>query len=91
MRLRDIAYERTVPKDIEEARQDRHYRMVEEAMEGLEWTLAHKPEAGIHHAGRFWVYKQIGFRIHDIPEIVVLYTFTDHKVIIQAIVFRPAS
>jgi hypothetical protein len=91
MRSRDIAFERTVTQDIEEAIKDKHYRMVDEAMQGVEWTLAHKPESGVHHKGRFWVYKQIGFKPHRIPEIVVLYTFTDDKVTLEAVLFRPAE
>lgn len=89
MRLREIIYERTVSQDVEAAVHDKHYRMVDDAMEALEWTLAHKPDAGVLRSGRYWLYKQTGFKIHGIPEIVVLYTFSETQVILYAIMFRP--
>lgn len=86
---RTVIQERAVSQDIENAVHS--YRLVDEAIQSLEWTLAHKPEIGVHRRGRFWVYMQDGFKIHKIPEIVVLYSFSDDAVILHAIVFRPPS
>jgi predicted membrane-bound dolichyl-phosphate-mannose-protein mannosyltransferase len=86
---RTIIQDRTVSQDIENAVVS--YRLVDEAIQSLEWTLAHKPEVGVHRSGRFWLYMQEGFKIHRVPEIVVLYSFTDDEVILHAIMFRPAA
>lgn len=87
---RTVIQDRQVSKDIEEAVHS-SFRLVDEAIQSLEWTLAHKPEIGVQRSGRFWGYVQAGFKIHRIPEIVVLYSFTDHEVTMHAIMFRPAS
>jgi len=89
MILREIVQERDVSRDIEAAK--RPFRLVDDAMQGIEWTLCHKPEVGTHRSGQYWVYQQRGLKIHRIPEIVVLYSFTDEQVTLHAIMFRPAS
>lgn len=89
VKRRTVIQERVVSRDIEDA--VKSYRMVDEAIQSIEWTLAHKPDIGIHRNGRYWVYMQNGFRIYRIPEIVVLYSFTDDEVTLHAIMFRPAS
>jgi hypothetical protein len=83
---RTVIKEREVAQDIEAAKAS--YSMVDEAMSGIEWTLAHDTQAGTHHSGPYWVYAQNGFRDHRIPEIVVMYSFTDNEVILHACVFR---
>lgn len=88
--MRTVIQDRQVSKDIEDAVHS-SYRLVDEAVQSIEWTLVHKPEIGVHRSGRFWVYMQSGIKIHRIPEIVVLYSFTDDEVILHAIVFRSAQ
>lgn len=89
MKMRGVIQDREVSQDIEEAR--RFYRLVDESIQSLEWTLSRKPEQGAHRSGRYWAYMQNGFKVHRIPEIVVLYSFTDDEVTLHAIMFRPAS
>jgi hypothetical protein len=89
VKLRTVVQDKTVSQDIEDA--VKSYRMVDEAIQSIEWTLSHDPQRGIHRAGRFWVYLQSGFKLYRIPEVVVLYSFTDDEVTLHAIVFRPAS
>jgi hypothetical protein len=87
---RTVVQDRQVSKDVEAAFHS-SYRLVDEAIDGLEWTLAHNPNAGVHRTGRYWIYVQAGFKIHRVPEIVVLYSFTDDQVTLHAIMFRPAQ
>lgn len=87
--MRGIVQDREVTQDIEASK--KAYRMVDEAIRGIEWTLSHDPQAGTHRSGPYWVYAQNGFRVHRIPEIVVLYSFTDDEVTLHAIVFRTAE
>jgi hypothetical protein len=54
-------------------------------------TLSRDPQAGTHRSGPYWVYAQNGFKVHRIPEIVILYSFTDDEVTLHAIVFRSAE
>lgn len=89
MQLRTVIQERAVSQDIERA--IRIYRLVDEAVQAIEWTLSHNPQKGLHRKGRYWVYLQTGFKPHRVPEIVVLYSFTDDEVTLHAIVFRPAT
>jgi predicted membrane-bound dolichyl-phosphate-mannose-protein mannosyltransferase len=89
MVMRGIVQEREVTQDIEAAKKS--FRLVDEAICGIEWTLSRDPQAGTHRSGLFWVYAQNGFKVHRIPEIVVLYSFTDDQVTLHAIVFRNAD
>jgi len=89
MVMRDVVQDREVTQDIETAKKT--YRMVDEAICGIEWTLSHDPQAGTHRSGPYWIYAQNGFKFHRIPEIVVLYSFTDDRVTLNAIVFRNAE
>lgn len=86
---RTVIQDRQVSKDIEDA--IRSYRLVDDAIQSVEWTLSHKPDCGTHRSGRYWVYSQAGFKVHRVPDITVLYSFTDDEVTIHAIVFRPAQ
>jgi hypothetical protein len=85
--IRQIVQERDVTRDIESAFKE--YRLVDEAIHSLEWTLARAPESGMHRTGRYWGYIQRGHRAYRIPQIAVMYTFTDDEVVIHAIAFRP--
>ncbi len=86
MVIRTVIQDREVTQDITTAKAS--YSMVDDVVSGVEWTLAHDPQAGVHHKGEYWVYAQAGFKIHRIPEIVVLYSFTDNEVTLHACVFR---
>jgi N-acetylglucosamine-6-phosphate deacetylase len=89
MRSRGVFQDREVTQDVETAKKS--YRLVDDAISGIEWTLSHDPQAGIHREGPYWVYAQKGFKVHRIPEIVVLYSFTDDDVTLHAIMFRNAE
>jgi hypothetical protein len=89
MIMRVVVQERDVTKDVEDARHA--FRMIDDVMMAIEWTLCRDPNVGIHKEGRFWVYGQAGFRIHRIPDTKVLYSFTDEQVTLHAIIFRPAE
>jgi hypothetical protein len=87
---RTVIQDREVSRDIEDAIRS-SYRLVDDATRSIEWTLAHKPECGIHRSGRYWIYSQAGFKVHRIPDITVLYSFSDDEVTLHAIMFRPAE
>jgi len=87
--MRTVVQDREVTQDIEAAKKS--YRLVEGAIQGLEWLLARNPKEGIHRTGKYWLYNQAGVKIHRIPEITVLYSFTDDEVTLHAIMFRPGS
>jgi hypothetical protein len=89
MVMRGVVQEREVSQDIEIAKKT--YRLVDDAICGIEWTLSRNPQAGTHRSGPYWIYAQNGFKVHRIPEIVVLYSFTDDQVTLCAIIFRPAE
>lgn len=89
MVMREVVQDREVSQDIETAKKT--YRMVDDAICGIEWTLSHNPQAGTHRSGEYWVYAQNGFKLHRIPEILVLYSFTDDQVTLCAVVFRSAE
>jgi hypothetical protein len=86
---RTVIQDREVSQDIASAR--KKFRMVDEAIQAIEWTLSRNPDLGIHRSSEYWLYNQQGFKVHQIPEIVVLYSFTDDEVTFHAIVFRAAG
>jgi hypothetical protein len=86
---RTIIHEREVDQDIATAQ--RQYRLVDGTVAGVEWYLCRNPKEGVHRRGEFWVYTQEGSKIHRVPEVTVLYTFTDDEVIFHAILFRQGA
>jgi hypothetical protein len=53
--IRTVVQEREVSQDFEDARKS--FRLVDEAVQALEWFLARTPEKGVHRKGRYWVYR----------------------------------
>lgn len=86
--MRTIVYDAEVWQDIEAA--SKNFRLVRESIEGLEWYLSRKPEGGAHRSGIYWVYLRAGFKTERIPDITLLYSFTDDEVTFHAITFRAA-
>jgi hypothetical protein len=86
-KFRTIVHDPEVDQDIESAR--RLYRLVEGSVMSIEWDLAQNTQIGVHRRGRYWVYVKQGKKIHRVPEVTVLYSFSDDEVIFYAITFRP--
>lgn len=84
--FRTIVHDHSVDEDIESA--SHSYRLVEGAVMSIEWDLAQNPEGGVHRNGRYWVYVKDGKKAHRIPEVTVLYSFSENQVILHAIMFR---
>jgi hypothetical protein len=88
-KLRSVIQDREASQDVTSASSS--FRLVDEAMQALEWALARKPDGGLHRRGRYWIYNQRGIKSLKIPEITVLYSFTDDEVTLHAITLRDAS
>jgi hypothetical protein len=87
--IRTVVHDREVTQDIAAA--ERSYRLVEGAVMSVEWYLSRNPNDGVHRRGKFWVYTHQGKKIHRVPEVSVLYSFTDDEVVFHAILFRPGT
>lgn len=84
--MRTVRQEREVSRDLDEAAN--RYKRAEMAYMALEWTLAHNPNLGEHRSGRYWLYAQPGKRDFEIPDLTVLYSFTDDEITLHAVVVR---
>lgn len=87
--LRQIVYSNEARQDVDAG--CKIYRRLEDCVRALEWRLCHRPNDGAHRSGRFWIYRQTGAVSLDLPEITVLYSFTDDEVEFHALMIRPAS
>jgi len=87
--MRTIAYDKEVQQDIDAAR--KVFRRLDDSIQALEWRLCHQPEGGVHRKGIYWIYRQKGIANLKIPEISVLYSFTDELVEFHAILIRAAA
>jgi hypothetical protein len=87
--MRTVILSREVQRDIDAA--TNRFRRLEDCIQALEWRLSHQPMDGVHRSGRFWIYRQKGIVTLDLPEISVLYSFTDDEVEFHAIHIRPAD
>ncbi|MHB1699012.1 MAG: hypothetical protein ACYCSN_02575 [Acidobacteriaceae bacterium] len=87
--LRTVVYDREVHQDIDAAA--KLFRRLDDSIRALEWRLSHSPKDGVHRKGRYWVYHQKGIDSLNIPEITLLYSFTDDQVEFHAITIRPAQ
>jgi hypothetical protein len=87
--MRTVVQDREVTQDIEAAR--KQFRRLDDSIMALEWRLGHQPTDGVHRENKYWLYRQRGFASRDIPEISVLYSFTDDTVELHAIHIRPAE
>jgi hypothetical protein len=89
MQIRTIVQSREVIQDIDAA--SKTYRRLDDCIRALEWRLAKSPEKGVFRTGRYWIHRQRGIASLNIPEISVLYSFTDDEVEMHAIYIRPAA
>ena len=87
--MRTVIFSREAQQDIDSAA--KLFRRLEDSIRALEWRLAHRPIDGVHRSGRFWIFRQTGIAALNIPEISVLYSFTDDEVEIHAVLIRPAE
>jgi len=86
MQLRTLIHDPEVSQDIDAA--SKTFRLVHESIEAIEWYLSRRPEAGTHRSGIYWIYRQSGCKALKIPDITVLYSFTDNEVTLHAALFR---
>lgn len=86
--MRTIIWSQESSQDIHSA--SKIFRRLDDSIRALEWRLARSPQKGVHRTGRYWLHRQKGIVDLEIPEITVLYSFTDDEVEIHAIVIRPA-
>jgi hypothetical protein len=87
--MRTIVYSREASLDIDSAR--KAFRRLDNCVSALEWRLARGAEKGVHRTGKYWMHRQKGIAELELPEITVLYSFTDDEVEIHAVVIRPAA
>jgi hypothetical protein len=86
--LRSIVYSDDAQVDVDAAREE--FPRLEDAIQALEWRISHRPTDGINRKGNFWVFRQRGLAAQGIPEISILYSFTDEIVELHAILIRPS-
>lgn len=83
---------RTVIEDIRVSevidKEQALYPRLVDAFEGLKWWLSHDPESGELIDDIHWLFKQDGSLQHNIPTLVVIYTFDFNCVEIRFVLVR---
>jgi hypothetical protein len=87
--MRTVIHSGEVSQDIDRAAKE--FRRLDDCIRALEWRLVRSPEKGVHREGIYWIHRQKGIAALGIPEISVLYSFTDEEVELHAMNIRPAS
>jgi hypothetical protein len=64
------------------------YPRLGDAFEALKWWLSHDPESGELIDDANWLFKQDGDHAHNIPTLVVIYTFDLNYVEINFVLVR---
>ena len=64
------------------------YPRLGDAFEALKWWLSHVPESGELIDDVHWLFKQDGDLAHNIPTLVVIYTFDSAYVEIRFVLVR---
>ena len=76
--MREVVYDADVSKEIDAAR--KKFPRIDDAIAGLEWRLAHRPEEAVSRGNLFYIYRQIGFKNLNIPDITVVYRYENERV-----------
>jgi hypothetical protein len=84
--MRTVVCEKEAQQDIDS--NSSSFARLEDSVRALEWRLCRKPN---DRKGKFWLYRQKGSETLNIPEISVLYSFTDDQVTFHAIYIRRAD
>jgi hypothetical protein len=84
--MRTVITENTVSASVQIA--SKEFSRLDEQFEALEWRLAHRPENGVALKDGYMVYRQARV-LSNLPELTVVYTYTDHQVNILAIRIMP--
>jgi len=86
--MREIVHELRVSDALDAAAAE--FPRVHDAMAGLEWRLAHKPQSALPR-DEYFIFRQQGFPHLNIPDIVALYRYDDWKINIVGIHIEKAK
>lgn len=87
--MREVIQERNVSQEIDDACKE--YPRLPDAISGLEWRLAHRPEEGVNRTHCYYVYRQSGFPNLNIPDVTVIYRYEGEAINIVRIRIEKAQ